>query len=200
MTLSSLRERKKVATKERIYREAITLFRQKGFAATTIEEIAAAAEISKGTFFNYFPSKEALLLFLSEHQVQTVTEEIAAAVQDPTLDTHQKLSRIFRRLAANLETDRALTRATTFEMLKHEELLANDPYRKLFGQAVYQLIYEGQVRGEVQQVASAELITRTLTGLYFQIFFEWCLRAEKTFVLAERLDQTLDLVWQGLQP
>lgn len=199
MPLVSLRERKKLATKERIYREAIALFRQKGFAATTIEEIAATAEISKGTFFNYFPSKEALLLFLSERQVQTVMAEIAEAVREPTLTTRQKLSRVFQRLAANVEADRALTRATTFEMLKHEELLVHDPYRTMFGKAVYQLLDEGQRRGEVHAQIDVELATRTVAGLYFQVFFDWCLR-EKPYSFAERLEQTLALLWQGLQP
>jgi AcrR family transcriptional regulator len=53
-----LRERKKLKTRALIQREAMHLFLEKGFEATTIEEIAEAAEISPSTFFNYFPSKE----------------------------------------------------------------------------------------------------------------------------------------------
>jgi AcrR family transcriptional regulator len=53
-----LRERKKLKTRAGIQREAMRLFLEKGFAATTIEEIAEAAEISPSTFFNYFPTKE----------------------------------------------------------------------------------------------------------------------------------------------
>jgi AcrR family transcriptional regulator len=57
-----LRERKKQKTRAAIQREAMRLFTKKGFQATTIEEIAEAAEISPSTFFNYFPSKDALVL------------------------------------------------------------------------------------------------------------------------------------------
>ena len=57
-----LRERKKLKTRAAIQREAMRLFSEKGFQATTIEEIADAAEISPSTFFNYFPSKVALFL------------------------------------------------------------------------------------------------------------------------------------------
>jgi AcrR family transcriptional regulator len=58
-----LRERKKLKTKEAIQREALRLFKEQGYAETTIEQIAAAAEISPSTFFNYFPTKEDVILF-----------------------------------------------------------------------------------------------------------------------------------------
>jgi AcrR family transcriptional regulator len=58
-----LRERKKLKTKEAIQREALRLFQERGYAETTIEQIAAAAEISPSTFFNYFPTKEDVVLF-----------------------------------------------------------------------------------------------------------------------------------------
>jgi AcrR family transcriptional regulator len=53
-----LRERKKLKTRASIQREAMRLFLERGFEATTIEDIAEAVEISPSTFFNYFPTKE----------------------------------------------------------------------------------------------------------------------------------------------
>lgn len=55
---AGLRERKKNKTRKLIQREALRLFRAQGYEATTISQIAAAAEISESTFFRYFPSKE----------------------------------------------------------------------------------------------------------------------------------------------
>ncbi|HYQ36885.1 MAG TPA: TetR family transcriptional regulator, partial [Mycobacterium sp.] len=57
-----LRERKKIKTRLAIRREAFRLFDANGYAATTVEQIAEAAEVSPSTFFRYFPSKESLLL------------------------------------------------------------------------------------------------------------------------------------------
>jgi AcrR family transcriptional regulator len=63
MSPTGLRERKKQKTKEAIQREAMRLFQEKGYEETTIEEIAEAAEISPSTFFNYFPTKEDVVLY-----------------------------------------------------------------------------------------------------------------------------------------
>jgi AcrR family transcriptional regulator len=57
-----LRERKKLKTRGALQKEAMRLFLKKGFEATTIEEIAEAVEVSPSTFFNYFSSKEDLVL------------------------------------------------------------------------------------------------------------------------------------------
>ncbi len=57
-----LRERKKIKTRQAIRREAFRLIEANGYAATTVEQIADAADVSPSTFFRYFPSKESLLL------------------------------------------------------------------------------------------------------------------------------------------
>ncbi len=51
------RERKRIATRELLFRSAMQLFAERGFFETTVEDITQAADVGKGTFFNYFRSK-----------------------------------------------------------------------------------------------------------------------------------------------
>src|SRR5664279_385500 len=58
-----LRERKKVRTRAMIQDHALRLFREQGYEATSVEQIADAAEVSPSTIFRYFPTKPDLVIY-----------------------------------------------------------------------------------------------------------------------------------------
>lgn len=66
----SRRERKKQETYERLYSTALYLFQTQGYETTSIEQITQRADVGKGTFYNYFDSKEAVALEFSRRRYQ----------------------------------------------------------------------------------------------------------------------------------
>ena len=79
---ASLREKKKEATRAALVAEANRLFHQRGFEATTIDDLCAAVNISRRTFFRYFASKEELVFPHRADRLQRFLDFVAAAPKD----------------------------------------------------------------------------------------------------------------------
>src|SRR5579863_10369599 len=75
------RERHKTDVRNRLLQAAFELFGSRGFQATTVEDITQAADVAKGTFFNYFPTKEMLLTQMGEHRLDILRPALAEARQ-----------------------------------------------------------------------------------------------------------------------
>jgi AcrR family transcriptional regulator len=74
-----LRERKKLKTREEIAAAAMRLFRERGFDAVTVAEIAREADVSEKTVFNYFPSKEDLIVHRGQEKTAALIERLRAS-------------------------------------------------------------------------------------------------------------------------
>jgi AcrR family transcriptional regulator len=94
-----LRERKKARTRAAIREHALRLFREQGYNATTVEQIAEAAEVSPSTFFRYFPTKEDVVLQddfdvmgLENFEAQPADMSPIAAYRAATMQTFRSLT------------------------------------------------------------------------------------------------------------
>lgn len=96
-----LRERKKARTKTEIQRQALRLFREQGYQATTVEQVAAAAEVAPSTVFRYFATKEDLAA-LDEYFSLDARVEEAFKSQPPELSALQALRAALRAAFSGL--------------------------------------------------------------------------------------------------
>ena len=102
MAAGGLRERKKQRTKAAIQRAAMRLFKKRGYEQTTIEQIAAAADISPSTFFNYFPTKEDVVIY-DEYDPQIFA---ALGSAPPGAPLSSSIRDLLEQLGATLDADR----------------------------------------------------------------------------------------------
>lgn len=83
MTAGGWRERKKAQTRQRLQEQALRLFLERGYEATTVEQIAAAAGVSHMTFFRYFPTKEDAVLSDSYDPLLVAAIRARPRTEDP---------------------------------------------------------------------------------------------------------------------
>ena len=124
-----LRDRKKIKTRDTIRREAMRLIEENGYANTTVEQIAEAAEVSPSTFFRYFPSKEMVLM---ANDLDLVTVE-ALEKQPPDMPSLQAFRRALEITMATLsEAEWRFERARIRMVLSIPELKSAqfDEYRR----------------------------------------------------------------------
>ncbi len=105
-----LRERKKAKTRAAIQEHALRLFEEQGYDATTVEQIAEAAEISPSTFFRYFPSKEDVVLWDDFDPLFIAAFERQPAELSPIQALRAALRAVFTRLPSG-ELERQWERA-----------------------------------------------------------------------------------------
>jgi AcrR family transcriptional regulator len=137
-----LRERKKARTKAAIQEHALRLFREQGYAETTVEQIAAAAEVSPSTFFRYFPAKEDTVLtdFMDRETFEVMVkaparlsplEALRYAINEvfsDMSDEHLQLEMVRNDLIRSVPE---LRRGMLMELIRPRDLLAEAVARRL---------------------------------------------------------------------
>lgn len=192
----SRRESNKHSKRQRLLTESLRLFREKGFEQTTVSEVTQAAGVAKGTFFNYFPTKEDVLLALGEQTLGKL-QQVEAAEIFRGETARGKVKALFQALAAGLDADRELVRQMVYRGLRLPDLVNRERARLDFRSTLSLLLAQGQRRGEIDAQADIDFVADTLYMLYFQQIVSWC-TTEFMGSLAERLDRVVDLVFKGI--
>ena len=158
-------ERRKELTHHRLLEAGERLFREHGFDATTVEEIAVASDVAKGTFFNYFPSKEALLGEILYLRTQSVL--LSAPADD--LSAYAKIWHLLEAVRVELGPFCSLfPRMFAYVLVNPPQHIAHGEHDSL-GVAIAGLIRAGQAAGEFRQDADAEVAGALVATYFFRL-------------------------------
>lgn len=192
------RERRSVETRERLFRSALDLFARKGFTETTVEDITEAADVGKGTFFNYFPSKDHILLAFGEMQLA----KLQAAVEEARR-TGEPMPQFLRSLGVRMTQEPIRNPGVIRTLL--QAYLSSTPVREVMldlQKRVHALHTEivqlGQDRGEIRKDLPAAEIAHVFRQTIFGTLLFWSLYGDAT--LHPRMESAFNVLWSGLAP
>lgn len=177
------RQRKKREARERILAACERAFRDRGFDAATVEEIALAADVSRQTFFNYFPSKEAALTELGFRWMAAIQDAAVAEVERGSRETGALAPGVLGRMGAAMrsqmrafEADRAFARLVFTRsgvmfpqgphVGGHGDRARLERTRDLFAGAIA-MVRLAQASGEMRSDAAPEQIAEILVATMF---------------------------------
>src|SRR5579871_6632777 len=191
---SSRRERHRTATRERLFRAALRLFAERGYLETTVEDITNAADVGKGTFFNYFPTKEHVLATFGAERLAVIERGVERArnSKGPVLPIIREIA---TGLAGQSSKNPALLRAI---YAAHASCPAvRDELRKRLHrgrQYLNELFTMAQQRGEIRgDIAVAECARVTQT-IFLGVMMAWAVHPGGS------LASTADDIWEFIVP
>lgn len=197
----SLREKKKIETKNKIFAVSGKLFKEKGFENTTVDEITKEAGIAKGTFFNYFPTKEALLLYFGE-QMDELIYNLIENETIKSIPTKKKITNLLVFLAESYEKDKELTKLLIHEYRRYigysglrpgEDKSISHRLTKI----IHDLLEEGVKKREVKSHIEVKKAAEILTAVYFHSLIVW-LKSESDFSFSYDISEKIDLLFAGI--
>ena len=186
------RERRRAEIRDRLFRAALRLFAERGYLETTVEDITEAADVGKGTFFNYFPTKEHVLATFGAERIAAIERALDRARKGPALVA-------LRELAADLMGQspdtpgllRAIYSAHASCAPVREEL---EKRLQLGRRLMTQIFTLAQRRGEVRRDLSAAHLARLTQITLLGTTMAWALHPDAP------LRATAQDVWDLLSP
>lgn len=199
--MTSVRETKKQKTRKAIMQAAMTLFSEKGFEKTSIEELARAAGIGKGTIYSYFQTKTDILHAFCEDELVCLHQELTDTA-DQEIPILQQMVAIymgeFRLITENREFGRLFMQQTAFPRdVDLEQHLENENnYFKL----LFPLLEKAQERGELRMDLELLHIIGHFYGLYLLLVSAWFTGRIQTEEAEVALETLFRQAMEGLQP
>ena len=186
-----LRERKKQKTRESIQRTALRLFEKQGYAETTIEQIAAAVEISPSTFFNYFPTKEDVVLY-DAYDPMAIRLFLERPKDEPL---NVGLRKVLEALAAEFQRDERtiLARGRLYMEVPELRSRIGDEVERTQVMVVQML---AERTGRRSDDFELRVTARVVIGAVYEATLEW-MRSNGRSGLVELFNRALDVVESG---
>jgi AcrR family transcriptional regulator len=204
--VAGLRDRKKQAVRKRIIDAATSQFSAQGLAATTMDDIADAAEVSVATVYNYFGNKTALLLAGVGDDTDEMIERGAAVLARPGTNPIKAVGRLLHIYVDELTAwQPALLRevlSASFQRVGGTELTAQlvQMDQRLIEQLNALLTGfrdRGRMRPDVEPLDATMLLFSTMVT---QLFMYLALEDFDKTMLAEQIDRQVDIAFRGLAP
>ncbi|WP_439875944.1 TetR/AcrR family transcriptional regulator [Bacillus mycoides] len=192
-----LRETRKKELKELIFLKAVQLFQERGYENVTVQDITTACGIAKGTFFNYFPKKENILLFLGDSQIELWNESLKtyANVEHPKERIQLVLGDLLDRFTGHGE----LMNHAVFEIIKSNYLVENELKSiHQLQESLSSIITEAKETGTLHSPWDTNIITSTIMSTYFYTLMSHSLLHANEINTKNLLNQQLDVVWEGI--
>ena len=194
MVIISLRDKKKIETKNNIFEVTGRLFKEKGYDNTTVDEITKEAGIGKGTFFNYFPTKEALLQDFVKQKEELVFDLVKDQLTR-NISTKEKIKKILVLVAKSNEKDRELTKLFVFEHLKH---YGHEERRSTSLNHLIQVMFEkGEKTEEFKISLDFKMAAGNISAIYFYSLMEW-LWSKNEYSLSDDISKKIDMIFEGI--
>jgi len=187
----SRRERKKRETRCSLMEAALQLFKQRGYDATTVKDITDAADVAKGTFFNYFDTKEAILPAIAACRLEQLEAALAPEHGAPASPT-SRIKLALRLVADDPLCEKQLAHQLFVAMMHRRETGPGHALRDLLVKQVRQAQTAGEIRQELDPVYLAGVIR----SLFFQRLAMWH-HGHRPAPLHELIDGSVDLLLEG---
>jgi AcrR family transcriptional regulator len=190
------RERRAAETRLRLFRCALQLFAERGFPNVTVEDITQAADVGKGTFFNYFGSKEHVLGVMAEIQLGKV-REAAALVNHDKQTIQSALQHLFQRAAEEPGRSPDLARALISCFLASESVRSIiKSHMKEGRRVIAHMVAAGQKHGEINPRLKKEKVAIQVLQAFMGTVLFWSLHEAPP--LAAWMEDSFQQFWRGV--